>query len=563
MKLSTFMRRSGLALALTASLAMGAAVVAQDEGKVVYTGITMVGGDIPTLDPSLTETSSSIEILSQMYLGLTAQDEETAELLPGISTGWEVDEETGVFTFHLMENVPWVHYNPDTGEVEQSMDADGNPRYVTANDFVYGWERALSAETASPYNYVLIPYVVGAAEYSAGEAGFEGVGIKAVDDWTLEITAPEAVAFAPAIYGMWMAWPLPSWTIEENGADWTEGGMFDSYGPFALQEWAHDESVTLIKNPFWPGNEVAPQATLDNVVFRFLDPATQLAEYEAGTMDAVAPPTEELPRVMADPVLGAELTIGKGSCTYFVGFDNHEAPFDNAHLRRALSFAIDRQSIVDNVTRGGQIPAQWFSLPGLNAAPTLETNPDLGVHYDVELAQAELALALEDLGLSSAAELPPFTISYNESSGHTAIMTAIQQMWTDNLGVTAQLSPLDPSTYFAGISEEAPMIFRAGWCQDYNDANNFLYDVMRSDSEQNDSGFSNAEFDALVDQARVLTDSDERRELYAQAEDILVNQQAGIAPIYWYTTVQMTKPYVERTFSVIGQEQYADWDVNR
>src|SRR6187549_3561510 len=121
MKLSKFMRRSGLALALTASLAMGAAVVAQDEGKVVYTGITMVGGDIPTLDPSLTETSSSIEILSQMYLGLTAQDEETAELLPGIATGWEVDEETGVFTFHLMENVPWVHYNPDTGEVEQSV----------------------------------------------------------------------------------------------------------------------------------------------------------------------------------------------------------------------------------------------------------------------------------------------------------------------------------------------------------------------------------------------------------------------------------------------------------
>src|SRR5690606_6765840 len=116
-------------------------------------------------------------------------------------------------------------------------------------------------------------------------------------------------------------------------------------------------------------------------------------------------------------------------------------------------------------------------------------------------------------------------------------------LWTDTLGITPQLVPLDPSTYFATLSEEPPMAFRSGWCQDYSDANNFLYDVMYSQSSQNDTGFSNEEYDELVSQARVETDPEVRRDLYAQAEQILVVDEAAVAPIYWYTTNELIKPY--------------------
>jgi oligopeptide transport system substrate-binding protein len=183
------------------------------------------------------------------------------------------------------------------------------------------------------------------------------------------------------------------------------------------------------------------------------------------------------------------------------------------------------------------------------------------VVFNPELAQEELAIALEELGLDSAADLQ-LTITYNDSSGHAAIMQAIQQMWSDTLGVQAELSAADPTTYFASLSEEYPQIARAGWCQDYSDANNFLYDVYHSQSSQNDPGFSNAEYDALVEQARTETDVDVRRDLYAQAEEIFVVEEAGIAPIYWYATNQLIRSGVEYAPSVTGNEAYYLWSVS-
>jgi len=556
-------RMLGITVAISLLAFIIGMVSAQDEGKVLVTGISMVGGDIETIDPNLSETSSSIEIVNQIFVGLTAQDVTNGNPVLGLAESYDTSEDGKTFTFHMRQNVPWVRYNAETDAVEELTDDAGEVRFVNATDVYNGIVRALSPETAAPYSYVLAGYIVNGVEFNAGEAAVEDLGVKIVDDFTLEITAPEPVSFAPSIYGLWVARPVPTWLIDEYGDAWTEPENIATNGPFALKTWEHEQSITVVKNPFWEGTDDVPASKIDEVTFRFLDPAAAFAEYQAGTMDAVSVPLEELERVKADPVLSTEYHTGTNPCTYYVGFDNTEAPTDNAHLRRALSLSIDRQSIVDNVTKAGQIPAQWFSRPGLAAAPTLENSPDLGIKFDPEEAKAELALALADLGLSDASELPALTLSYNDSAGHAAIMQAIQQMWTDNLGVTAQLVPLDPTTYFSSLSEEYPMIARAGWCQDYSDANNFLYDVFYSKSSQNDPGFSNADYDALVDEARLEPDTAKRLELYKQAEDILVNQEAGIAPIYWYVTSRVVKPYVEQAESVTGNEAYNLWDVNK
>jgi oligopeptide transport system substrate-binding protein len=552
------MRILGLTIVVALLLAVFTVSTAQDK-KVLVTTVSMVGGDLPTLDPGVAETSSSIEVINQMFIGLMNQEETTGDQEPGIATGFTL--EGNVYTFTLMDNIPWVRYNAESDTVDVLTDESGAPLMVTAADVVYGMKRALDPATASPYSYVLLPYIVGAAEFNGGTGSADDVQVVAVDDWTVQITAPEAVAFAPSIYGLWMARPVPQAIIEEFGDTWTEAENIATYGPYALKEWAHEESVTLIKNPHWPGTDAVGQAKIDEVVFRFLDPQQAFAEYLAGNVDASDVPLEEITRAQADPVLSQEMNVGTNPCTYYLGYDNTEDPLTNVHLRRALSYAIDRQSIVDNVTKGGQIPAQWFSRPGLNAAPTLETNPDLGISFDPVKAQEEFALALEELGVT--AEDLQLTVSYNDSSGHAAIVTAIQQMWSDTLGITVQLVALEPSTYFGSVSEDAPMIYRSGWCQDYADANNFLYDVFYSQSSQNDPGFSSPEYDALVEQARTETDTEVRRELYAQAEEILVVDQAAIAPIYWYTTNQILKPYVEYTVSVTGNETYYNWDVNK
>ncbi|MAS37193.1 MAG: hypothetical protein CL610_24545 [Anaerolineaceae bacterium] len=556
-------RYVGLFMVLAVLLTLVVGVQAQDM-KVLHTGISMVGGDPESIDPNLNEASQGNQIIRTMYIGLTTQDEETGNVIPGIASDWTTSEDGLTWTFNIIPEIPWVRYNADSGEVEQVMDDEGNPRYVTAHDVVYSWQRVLDPETASTYAYVPAEFVVNGVEVTAGEAAPEDLAVAAIDDYTFEITSPVAASFATNIYGLWMVNPVPQWAIEECGDSWTEPDCIQGYGPFIMSDWSHDESITVVKNPFWPGTEYIPQASLDEVVFHLLDPQTQFAEYQAGTLDAINPPLEELDRIRADATMGQELYIGSSPCTYYIGINQEEAVVgESVHLRRALSLAVDRQSIVDNVTKGGQIPARWFARPGLAAAPTLETNPDTGIGYDPAMAQEELALALEELGVASAADIPTITLAYNDSSGHAAIMQAIQQMWTTELGIEVQLSAREPSTYFSSLSEAAPQLYRSGWCQDYPDADNFLRGVFYSQSQQNDPNFFNDDFDALVDQARAETDVEVRRDLYAQAEDILVNEQVGIIPIYWYTAVQMNKPYVERTFSVIGREALEDWDITQ
>jgi oligopeptide transport system substrate-binding protein len=535
--------------------------MAQDGSKVLVTAYGV--GDPRSIDPQQAIDTRDLTLVTQLFPGVTWQNEETKEVEPGMAASWDISEDGLVFTFHLLEQVPWVHYNADSGEVEQLLDESGNPRYVTARDFVFGWTRALDPATASPAAYILAPYIVGAAEFNAGEGSADALGIRAVDDFTFEVTAPEAVGFALGIYGLINARATPAWAIEESGDVWTEPENIASYGPFALKAWSHEESITFVKNPFWPGSEGIGQAKLDELTIRFMDEPVQLREYEAGSMDVAFAPAGELDRIRADSTLNSELSIVPGLCSQAWGFHTQKPPFDNVHIRRAFTYAVDRQSLVDFVTKGGEIPARWFTPPSISMAPTLEANPDLGVEYNPELAQQELELGLEELGLASADDLPPITVVFGNTEILSLTAQTLQVMWEDTLGIRVELSALDTTTYWSTMEEDAGQIFRAGWCPDYNDANNYLRDVMRSDSIYNYGHWQNAEFDQLVDEARLLSDPEQRRALYAQAEQLLVADDAGTIPLYWPIVAMLTKPYVSRTYAVTGVEAYWKWDITQ
>jgi oligopeptide transport system substrate-binding protein len=540
---------------------------------------TLGPGDVPTIDPGLATDTSSVQIDMATFVGLTRQNEITSLVEPGMATSWDISEDGLVYTFKLRNDVPWVKWDGEqVVKVQTCPDADGNTkdRMVTAQDFQYGMLRTLKPETASDYAYVLAFAIAGSDDFNAGTVtDTTTVGIKALDDTTLEVTFKEAAAYNAAIAGMWPAYAVPSWVIdgddctEARGDRWTEPGFFQSFGPFTLKDWVHDSTISIVKNPFWPGADNIPVPKIDEVTMSMLDGTAQLAEYEAGNLDVVIdPPLADMDRIKSDPVLSKEFSVSPSMCTYYYGF-NTKAPFvDDARVRRALSMAIDRQSLIDNVTKGGQQPAQWFARPGLAGSPTPESHPDLGIKFDVAKANAELDAYLAEKGLTK--DKLDITLMFNTSSGHQKIAEAIQQMWKDNLGVDIKVANQEWKVFLDTIRDpvNTPQIYRLGWCMDYADANNFDREVFAKGGSANPAkgggvNWLNEDYEKLVVDAARELDPAKRVDLYAQAEEILVNTDAAIAPIYWYTNLDLTKPTVQRTYSVQGQEYFEKWDITQ
>ena len=274
-------------------------------------------GDVPTIDPALATDNRSIAIDIESFVGLTRQDEITSLVEPGMATRWDISPDGHVYTFTLRNDVPWVKFDGEkVVKVQSCPDADGKTadRMVTAHDFEYGILRTLKPETASDYAYVLAFAIQGADDFNAGAVtDTTTVGVKALDDTTLEIVFKEPAAYNAAIAGMWPAYAVPGWVIdgddctEARGERWTEPGFFQGYGPFTLKEWVHDSTISIIKNPFWPGAENIPAPKLDEVRWWMLDETAALAEYEAGNLDVTAPPMGDIDRIKSDPVLYAVL----------------------------------------------------------------------------------------------------------------------------------------------------------------------------------------------------------------------------------------------------------------
>ena len=521
--------------------------------------------DPKSIDPQRAVDARDAELETQLFPPLVVPNVETNEIMPGMAQSWEVSPDGLVYTFHLLEKVPWVRYNSDIKAVEQVKDKDGNVRYVTAKDFVYGFIRALDPQTASTEAYVLAPYIVGGADFNSGKGTADKVGVKAVDDYTFQVTAPEKIGYVLGIYSIINARATPDWAIQASGDVWTEPENINTFGPLALKEWVHESSMTMVKNPFWPGSKGIQPAKLDQVTFRFIDPAVGLREYEAGNIDVTGIPSDQVERVRVDAKLSPQLKIVPGMCTQAWGFNTQKAPFDNVHIRRAFNYAVDRESLVKDILAGGQIAAGFFTPPSIAVAPSASKEyADLGSKmFDPEKAKQELALGLKDLGLASADQLPSITVEFGTAPELTAVSQALQAMWQETLGVKVELAQIDNKVYWGKQEKDAGQIFRAGWCPDYNDTNNYLLDVYRSDSICNYGKWANAEYDKLVDQARVEADPATRLKLYTQAEQLLNIEDAGTMTLYYPVTASLTKPNIKRTYTLIGMDYYWDWDLTQ
>lgn len=463
-----------------------------------------------SLNPSLANDATSSAVLLQTFEGLTRIGPE-GEPQEAMASEIETSEDLKKYTFTIREDAKW---------------SNGDP--VTAQDFEYAWKWALDPNNNSQYAYQLY-YVKNAEAANTGEGNLEDVGVTAVDDQTLEVELENPTPYFLELTAFYTYFPVNSKIAKENEEWYSDAGEnYVSNGPFKMTEWSHNDSITLEPNEeYWDKDTVK----LDRIEFAMInDFNTELNSFKQGEFDwAGSPfgnlPTEAIPSLKEDGSLNVEPIAG----TYWYKFHTEKEPFNNVNIRKAFAYAIDRQGIVENITKAGQVPAM-AAVP-----PTMFSDNEEG-YFDavnIEKAKEHLQKGVEELGYDSVEDMPAVTLSYNTSESHAKIAQAIQDMWKENLGVDVELSNSEWAVYIDQLHSGDYQIGRMGWLGDFNDPINFL-ELYKEKGGNNDTRWHSEEFASLLEESQTETDSEKRSEMLKEAEGILMDEMP-IAPIYFYT----------------------------
>ena len=533
-----------------------------------------LGGEPTTLDPALATDRASLDCIANLFVGLTRYEPDTGAVWPHLATRWDVSQDGHIYTFHLRDDVHWVKSNPTFQRVESQ-----GP--VTAFDVEYAIKRALNPATRSGYAYALFDIKNAAAIHRALQDGadeevLEDLGVMALDDTTLQFVLERPAAYWPSVLGLWVAKPVPAALIAEVGDAWSELDTIWTNGPYLLTDWAAGQSMRFRKNPFWPATGEVQIEVVEATMIR--EPATEYSLFQSKALDSSGVPLIDLGQVLRSPVLAQRTTRQPVACTYYYGFTTTKPPFDDVRVRTAFSAAIDRVGLANALDDGQQIPATTFAPPGTFGAPAPGT---AGLGYDPGLAVAQLREYLTEQGLASAADFArryDIVLGYNTGERHARIAEIVQEMWRRTLGVEVRLEEQDWSAFLETTKATSPVeksfhIFRMGWCADYPDENNWLRPVFhvveganrtrRQCSDPNCAVLRGAgEFDRLVVEAAAEMDPERRRELYAQAEDILAREEVAAAFLFHHATNVITQPWLTRDYPTLGGADWSGWRID-
>lgn len=487
------------------------------------------------IDPALNSAVDGAIMINHMFEGLTKwvdDGEGNAVLAPGQAESSEKvvnDDGTVTYTFKMRDGIKW---------------SDGQP--VTAGDFEYSWKRLANPDTAADYCY-MIDMVQGYAEVADGSADPDTLGIKAIDDTTLEITLSfdcpyfEEVAAFPATF------PVRKDMVEGND-EWTyDVATYIGNGPYKMKEWSHNAYILAEKNEnYYDVDSLGP----DTIKFTLLDDENaMLAAYKSGELDFIENfPMDELANYLAS----GEVDIADYLGTYYVCFNTEDEVFSDPRIRKAFSLVIDRNYIVENVSQAGEVPATGFVPAGVNdaAGPGHDDYRTVGGEYysvaeeDYEKNCEEARALLAEAGYPNGEGFPTVEYLYNTADNHKKIGEALQNMWQEQLGVSVTLNNQDWNVFLENRKQGNYQIARNGWIADYNDPCTFL-DMWYTDGGNNDAQYSNPDYDAQIDIAKATSDQEERMTAFHAAEDILIGQDSVLAPIYFYTQTYMLNPEIE------------------
>ena len=492
-----------------------------------------VGTEPETLDPRKSTGIPESTVEAQLFEGLTTLDAKNSPV-PAMAEKWEISPDGLKYKFHLRPGVKW---------------SNGDP--VTAYDFEYAWKTTLSPELGSKYSYQLF-YVKNGEAYNQGLTTADNVGVKALDDKTLEVALEKPTAYFLSLTAFHSLYPVPRRIVEANPKWAADPKTLVGNGPFKITAWVHNSRIELAKNEHYWDTAKVKMSRLDFLLTE--SGSTEVAMFDNNQIDMGenAPPSE-YPRLQKQGNLKISPYLG----TYFFSFNVTKAPLDNVKVRQALSLALDRQAIITNVTKGEQKPALAWVPPGLaDAGPTNDFR-QLGGDFlrdrDIETAKKLLAEA----GYPEGKGLPPIDLIYNTNDVHKAIAEATQEMWRKNLGINVTLTNQEWKVFINTRSKGDYQIARHGWIGDYADPMTFI-DMFDSASGNNDCHYKNPRYDNLVRLAKSTINQEIRMKAMHEAEKLLM-EDAIIAPLYFYTRVTMVKPNVKGySRSVLGHVYFKE-----
>jgi oligopeptide transport system substrate-binding protein len=469
-----------------------------------------LGTEPPSLDWSLATDHVSFNVIANLMVGLTEFDK-ALKPAPVIAKSWEFQNGGRKIVFHLRDDVEW---------------SDG--KKVRALDFEFSWKRLLNPKTGAEYAYILFD-IVNAQEYHEGKiAESTAVGVRAVDDFTLEVELRHPASYFLAITTFEVTFPQRQDVVEKFESHWTEPANIVTNGPYLLSAWKHENEIELSANPgFFRGKPSVEKIRM----FMVNEKTTALAMYEQGQLDFVD--NHSIPIFEKD-----RLSKQRGFKRvpqlrgYYYGFRTDRPPFHDPRVRQAFMMAVDR-SVFPNILHGGQIPAPSWIPPGM-----LAHNAKIGLPFN----PVEARRLLREAGYPNGKDFPPVVLGYNTEEDHKLVAEAAQGMWQRNLGVLVKLDNQEWKVYLKQLQNDPPALFRLGWGADYPDPDNFMK-LFTANSGNNHTRWMNKKFDQLLEQAAREPDPKKRSKLYDAAQKILCETDLPIMPLFWEAESTLLNPH--------------------
>ena len=442
------------------------------------------GSEPATLDPAKTEGTVESNIQRDLYEGLVTTGP-NGEIRPAVAESWE-SKDNKVYVFHLRKDAKW---------------SNGEP--VTAGDFVYAFRRVVDPKTGSPYSWYLeTPGIVNASKIINGKAKPEELGVKAIDDYTFEVSLERPISYFVSMMAHTTVYPEPQKVIEKFGDKWTQPGNLVGNGAYTLKDWVVNEKIVLERNHnYWDDKNT----TINKVTYLPIQSQNaDMNRYLAGEVDMTyETPIEQFKRLQKERPEEVRVTGYVG--TYYYEFNCKRKPFDDVRVRKALAYAIDRDVIADSVMGQGQ-------KPGYGLVPDFVDGfvPQVPAYAKLTQAQRneEAKKLLKEAGFDEQHPLK-FELLYNTSENHKKVAVAVAAMWKKTLGVDVALVNQEWKTYLETKSGGNFDIARAGWIADYNEASSML-DLKQTTHGNNDGKYSNPKYDALMAKSREVANAEER-----------------------------------------------------
>ena len=470
------------------------------------------GAEPQTLDPALMTGVPEHNLAMSLFEGLVTYHPKTLLPEPGVAESWKVSEDGLTYTFKLRKSV-W---------------SNGDP--LTSADFVYAWRRVLDPNTAAEYAYQLW-HIENARAFTEGKlADFAKVGIRAPDAYTLEVTLEHPTAYFLGLLAFETFMPVHQGCVEKHGDRWTRPENIVSNGPFVLDKWRPQDRIIMKKNPrYWDAKNVK----LDGVAaFAITDQNAALRRYKTGELHWLSSlPLPLIPSLKSQPDYRKTPYLG----TYFYRFNCTRKPFDDPLVRKAFNLALDKTELCTYTLHDQYQPATSFVPPMI---PPYES-PE-GPAHDPKRA-AEL---LAEAGYPGGRGFPPVTLLYNTSKQHEQIAVVARHMWQKNLGVTVNLVNQEWKVYLNTLNKIDYDIARSAWIGDYMDPNTFL-DMFVTGGGNNRTGWSTKQYDKLIAAAAAEPDTTKRLGLFREAEDLLIDREMPIMPVYFYSNLSLRTPSVK------------------